>query len=128
MEDYEPKIPPHEAIILLGYVFLLDFVGLILLVLNFFGIPADDFGILDLLCFPVTQVYFRMREVSRLGWDITTGLLELIPFVGNLPLRTIGVAMVIWIDRHPKGMVAKATESKIMTAATKIARPGSGSK
>lgn len=117
MEDEGPKISGVEAILLVCYVGLLDAIGLILVL---FGL--DDFFILDLLSFPVTQLYFRMKGVSRAGLDLTTGLAELIPYVGSLPLRTIGVLIIIYSDRRPDSWIAKATSkaSEVTSVAKKI--------
>lgn len=91
-----PKISIAEAILLLMYVGTLDVVGFLLI---FVGL--DDFFILDLLTFPATQLYFRIKGV-RAGYDLATNVLELVPYVGFLPFRTVGVAIVIWQDRHQK--------------------------
>ena len=90
------KISIAEAILLLGYIGMTDLVGFLLI---FIGL--DDFFLLDLLTFPVTQFYFRIKGV-RAGFDLAMNAAELIPYVGFLPLRTLGVAYVIWKDRHQK--------------------------
>ena len=35
-------------------------------------------------------------------------IVELIPWVGALPLLTIGWILTVWADRHPTGTLAKA--------------------
>src|SRR3989344_7351510 len=106
----EPKIPLPIAFLLVCYIALTDIIGIILV---FFAL--DDFWIIDLLTFPVTQLYFRMKGIGA-EYDLTMNLLELIPYVGALPLRTVGVCMVIYADRHPESQVTK----KLQAIAQKI--------
>ncbi len=90
----KPKISTVEALLLLMYIGATDLVGFLLI---FVGL--DDFFLLDLLTFPVTQIYFKMKGVKA-NYAFVTNILELVPYLGALPLRTIGVAAVIWMDRH----------------------------
>ena len=101
----EPKISLPIAFLLVCYIALTDIIGLIIV---FFGL--DDFWILDLLTFPITQLYFRMKGIGA-EYDLSMNLLELIPYVGALPLRTIGVCMVIYADRHPESQIAQKIQS-----------------
>jgi hypothetical protein len=109
-----PKISIAEAILLLMYIGATDLVGFLLI---FIGL--DDFFILDLLTFPVTQIYFRIKGV-RAGYDLVMNALELIPYLGVLPLRTIGVAIVIWKDRHPEQAEIVEETIKFVPASSQI--------
>jgi hypothetical protein len=102
--EHNPKISFIESIFLIMYVGITDIIGIILVL---FGL--DDFFILDVLTFPVTQLYFRMKGVRGM-YDLIGNLLELIPYIGALPLRTIGVIMVIWRDHHPKSKITKINQ------------------
>lgn len=113
----EPKISIVEAFLLISYIGLTDAVGLILVL---FGL--DDFFILDIMTFPVTQLYFRMKGISKAGYDVAANLAELVPYIGALPIRTFGVLTVIWIDRHPEGAIAQTVEK----TAEKIPVKGGG--
>lgn len=113
-----PKISDIEAFVLLSYIGLTDLVGMVLVLF-----ALDDFFILDILTFPVTQIYFRMKKISKVEYDLAANLAELVPYLGALPLRTIGVAMVIWTDRHPKSAVAKLADKTNKIAGSKIKRP-----
>lgn len=108
--DNQPKISTLEAFLLLSGTGLMDAIGIVLVI---FGL--DDFFILDILG-SATQFYFRMKGINKAGYDLAASALEVIPYVGALPLKTIGVLAVIWADRHPEGTVAKITEK----AAAKI--------
>jgi len=96
MEEQNKKISLPETIILMLYIGLCDIFGLILVL---FGL--DDFFILDILTFPVTQFYFRIKRV-RSTYDVIAGICELIPYLGALPIKSIGVAITIYAANHPK--------------------------
>ena len=92
----EKKISLPEIILLNLYVIPLDLIGLVLV---FFGL--DDFWIIDLLTFPVTQFYFRIKGVAA-NADLAASILELIPYVGALPIKSIGVALTIYLANRQK--------------------------
>lgn len=114
-----PKISYVETFLLLVYIGATDIIGILLV---FFGL--DDFFILDILTFPVTQIYFRLKKVNKAGYDLVCNLLELIPYLGALPIRTLGVALVIWADHHPEGTVAKIEEKGSLATSKKIKTAG----
>jgi len=95
MESHEPKISIVEIFLGLAVVGIADLVELLLLA---FGL--DDFWISDLVAFPITQLYLRLKGV-RGNYSLIANCIELIPYVGALPLRTIGFLATIYIDRHP---------------------------
>lgn len=72
------------------YLLLLDVIDILLLFLG-----LDDFWILDLLSFPVTQFYLRWKS-ARSTYNLVGNLLELIPYVGKLPWRTVGFLLTVW--------------------------------
>ncbi len=106
MDEEQKKIELPETILLLLYIIPLDVIGLILV---FAGL--DDFFMLDLLTFPVTQFYFRMKGI-RCTYDLVASILEVIPYVGSLPIKTAGVAITIWMANHPKAVapISKAAQ------------------
>lgn len=89
MADTNEKIPFHEALLILLYIGFTDLIGIILVV---FGV--DDFLIIDFLTFPVTQFYFRLKGV-RASYDLWMNVAEVVPYIGALPLRTIGAFLTI---------------------------------
>ncbi len=94
---HEPKISTPVGFLLLSYTLILDTIGIILIFL-----ALDDFLILDILGTP-TNLYFLFKGMKATRSTITT-LLELIPYIGVLPLKTIGVAMTLYADRHPEAV------------------------
>ncbi len=116
--QHEPKISLPEALLVLEFVLIIDVVGLLLALV---GVGEVVNTILDIATFPVTQIYFRMKGV-RAGYDLAAGLLELIPVVNALPLRTIGVLVTIAIDWYfPQVAVAAGTVAKIKNPVTSTA-------
>ncbi|MEK7611944.1 MAG: hypothetical protein AAB407_01215 [Patescibacteria group bacterium] len=96
--EHEPKISFLEAFFLIAYIAITDIIGILLVLVG-----LDDFFIIDALTFPVTQLYFRMKGV-RGTWSLWMNIAELIPYIGALPLRTIGVIAVVYLDHHPEKM------------------------
>lgn len=88
----EPSISLVAAILIVAYVVIADLIGVFLV---FFGL--DDFMLLDILVMPVTQFYFRLKGVKA-NYDLVTQAAEFAPYVGALPLKTVGVLVVIWLD------------------------------
>ncbi|MCL5004876.1 MAG: hypothetical protein M1170_02965 [Patescibacteria group bacterium] len=87
----DKKISLPEIIMLNLYVVPLDSLGLLLV---FVGL--DDFGIIDLLTAPVTQFYFRMKG-AKASADLIASAVEFIPYVGALPIKTIGMNITIYL-------------------------------
>ncbi len=59
-----------------------------------------------IITFFIFQLYFRSKGLPTAA-NIIAQLAELIPIVSILPLVTVGVLIVIWIDRHPSSTLAK---------------------
>ena len=75
------------AILLASFVALTDAIGVLL---GLFGL--DDFLILDIITWPVSVIYFTFNKGG--GWyNLAANMLELIPYVGALPIRTAGFLM-----------------------------------
>ncbi len=114
MDRPEPKISFPE-VILIGFIFIcFDLIEILLLL---FGL--DDFWIMDAISSPMF-LYLSMKGV-RLKTQLLFWIAELVPWLGALPLLTLGWGLTEWADRHPKSVVAKASQ----TAAT-VTGKGSG--
>jgi hypothetical protein len=92
----DKKISLPEIILLNLYIIPFDLIGLVLV---FFGL--DDFGIIDLLTAPVTQFYFRMKG-AKASADLIASAVEFIPYVGALPIKSIGMNITIYLTNHPE--------------------------
>ncbi|OGZ52581.1 MAG: hypothetical protein A3B25_03940 [Candidatus Ryanbacteria bacterium RIFCSPLOWO2_01_FULL_48_26] len=100
-QQQDPKISIVE-VILIGLVFaLFDLIEIVLLLF-----ALDDFWIIDIIT-SVIFFYLLIKRVPPMR-QFTCWLIELIPWVGALPLLTIGWGLTVWADRHPAGVVAKA--------------------
>jgi len=113
MDKPEPKISIIEAGVLLIVVILAD---LIELILGLFLLP--DFWIPDIIAFPVTQIYLRMKGV-RGEYALMGNLAELIPYVSALPMRTITIIMTIAVDRSPRLKEKLEMATKVVKPVTK---------
>ncbi len=114
-DSEEKKFTITESILIMSYIGITDIIGIILVCF-----ALDDFGIIDLLAFPVTQLYFRAKKAKATA-DLIGGILELVPYVGALPIRSIAVGMTIYAENHPK-QVAKATAAvgKVANVASNV--------
>ncbi len=92
------------------YIIPLDLVGLLLV---FIGL--DDFGIIDILTFPVTQFYFRMKG-ARASADLVASAVELIPYIGALPIKSIGMNITIYLTNNPPKVLEKLPATKLAGA------------
>jgi hypothetical protein len=109
--DNRPKISDIEAILLLIFVGFADFLEA---ALGLFLLP--DLWIPDIITFPITQIYFRMKGV-RGTYALAGNLLELIPYVSALPMRTGLILATIIIDRSPK------IKAKLEKVGPKVIKP-----
>ncbi len=98
----EPKISGVEATLLIIVAIVADLVGLIPIV-NIIG---------TLISLAITQAYFRIKGVKATA-NLVAQAIDLIPVLSILPATTVGVAIVLWLDRHPKGLVNKVTDLAI---------------
>lgn len=103
----EKKISLPEIILLNLYIIPLDLISLVLV---FFGL--DDFWIIDILTFPITQFYFRMKG-AKAGADLAGSIAELIPYVGALPIKSISMNITIYLTNHPPKIMEKLPISKM---------------
>jgi hypothetical protein len=118
-QKHEPKISLPEALIAGPLLFGIP--DLIELLLGFFGI--DTLGITDAIAFPGSQIYLRMKGVKS-TYALMGNILELIPYVGVLPLRTIGYIAVVWLDHHPKAEAAIGAAAGKATSGEKLPAGG----
>ncbi len=115
MENAKPKITQVESFIILAILAGLDIVDVALLIVG-----LDDFFLLDIVAFPITQLYFRMKGV-RANYMLFANVAEVIPYVGKLPLRTIGALVTIRQANNPEGLLAEVVGVAEKGAARKLA-------
>jgi hypothetical protein len=93
-----------ERIAVGSFVIFTDIVGVILF---FFGL--DDFFILDIIALPITVFYFIMKGV-RGEYNLVANLLEIVPYLGAAPIRSIGFLVQIMKMRRKAGLPTKAAQ------------------
>jgi hypothetical protein len=93
----ETKISLAEGLIAgFWFFFLPDLIELILIIF-----ALDDFWISDIYAFSSSQMYLALKGIKP-TYALVTNLLECIPWIGALPLRTIGFIITFWIENHPE--------------------------
>jgi hypothetical protein len=107
----EAKISLPEVII--GSIITLIFDVVEFLLVTFFFL--DDFFILDILYSPM-QLYLMIKGVKNTYSLIGNGI-ELLPYAGWLPSRSISWIMTIWVDHHPKAQKVANVAIKIKSMA-----------
>jgi hypothetical protein len=114
-EEQEPKFSLVEIILLLMIAVPVD----ILEPIVDFASPVPVLGqillivmwFIDLITFAIIQFWLIMKGERGL-WALSANLLEMIPYVNALPLRTFGVILTIYLANHPKiAQVARAPTS-----------------
>lgn len=93
--EHEPKISLAEIVFILPYVIAIDCLELLLAIFL-----LDDFWLGDVLALPVTgYLWFKGVPLQRY---LVSWIAEFFPYVGALPLLTIGFVLTVYLDHHPK--------------------------
>ncbi len=113
-----PKNPaPLEASIVVAIL------GILPDAIDFFSIGGLSF-LSSILSWPVTELYFfhkNLKVPNVKSWMRWLNIGDAVPFLGALPLKTIGLIMAIYIAWHPKSKLAKAV--KVADTVTNIKKP-----
>lgn len=96
-EKPEPKISLPEILVVGPLFFIVP--DLIEIFLIFIGL--DDFWIIDIYSLLTSQIYLYLKGVKPI-YALIANCLELIPYAGWLPMRTLGFIITVFVDRHPK--------------------------
>ncbi len=112
--EYEPKISGVEAIIAILVCATFD-------VLDFFATFLDAFFgagefIKEFTNLAISSILFLYAMMKGTG-DLVTlagAALEAVPLLNTLPIRTVTMIIVIWLDRHPKEAEAAETVTRIV--------------
>ncbi len=98
----EPKISPVEAFLMIGLAAVFD-------ILDFFATFLDVFfGAGELVKFFInvvaSAVLWLWAMIKGVGPERTLAgaLLEFVPAVNALPIRTAMMVATVWLDRHPE--------------------------
>lgn len=116
-EKPKPKMSLIVGALLMFVFIVLDVIDIIIKLAG-----TDDWGIVDAVSYvfliPYFLYYRYIKNADFSGHMTLMSLIEIIPYVGTLPLRSVGLGITLWIDRHPKGALAKGAHltNKIMPA------------
>jgi len=102
-EQSQSKFSLPEVIVVTTFLIVGDLVDVLLLLVG-----LDDFMLVDLL-FGFPLMIYLWWKGARGTYVYITFFLELIPYVGKLPLRTIGFLLAVQADRHPVAARAVTT-------------------
>lgn len=99
-------------------------------VIDFFSIGALSF-LSSTLSWPITEYYFSQKNLKVPNirkWIRGTNLGDVIPFLGALPLKTIGLLVAIHIAWHPESKIAKGAQALEAATSAKeaIKKPPTG--
>ena len=92
------KIPLADGFFIGLYALAIDVLGIL-----FILIGGEDFGLVDLLGIG-TNFYFYLKNIPKgiRKFSTSTSLAELLPLAGVLPMKFIGVLLVLYYDKNPK--------------------------
>ena len=92
-------------------------------VIDFFSIGALSF-VSSILSWPLTELYFYHKNLkipNIRNWIRWSNLGDVIPFLGVLPLKTLGLVMAIYIVWHPESKFAKGAQALDVVSGAKKA-------
>jgi hypothetical protein len=113
----QPKIDYVEALYAGFFLFVLpDIIEFFMLFL-----VGDSWFLTDIFFFPAEQLYLYLKDV-RGNYVLVGNILELIPFVGDLQIRTTTFIITVWVEHHPKIKQAAEVAYAIDTA-SKMPQP-----
>ncbi len=102
MEEDEPKISGIEAMLMLGVCLFFDGMDIVATFLNILFGGGEIIKIfINAIAFPILFLWVKLKGVGTLSM-VAGNIMEFIPLVNTLPIRTITMAIVIWLDRHPQ--------------------------
>lgn len=97
--ENQPKISTVEAFLLIVVAIIADVLS-VAPVLNWIAWLGMS-GVIIFLKYG--------KEIMPMG-NLVAFIAEFIPFISILPLYTAGIALTIWIDRHPTGVIAQTAQ------------------
>lgn len=106
----EPKINGIEGFLMIGLAAVFDCVDLIAFFLNgFFGVGIIISIFNNVIASVMLSLWAMMKGVGP-ERTIAAALIEFIPIINALPVRTILMIVTVWLDWHPKqaAIAAKA--------------------
>jgi len=118
-----PKNPSSTEAFLIVLV-----LGVLPDVIDFFSAGAASFAS-SIISWPITEYYFAQKNLKVPNirkWIRATNLGDVIPFIGALPLKTIGLLAAIYVAWHPESKISKSVQAlEAATSAKEAAKKAS---
>ncbi len=114
-EEKQYKISGMEATILVLVCLFFDFLDLLATFADIIaGIGEALKLMINFIISPILWFWTTMKGVKS-EWVLYGGLLETIPIFGNtLPVRTVTMLILIYMDWHPKTAAIVKTTTKVI--------------
>lgn len=101
-EEREKKIGLIEGFFMFAIVIIADIIDI---VLKF--VLLSDFGVIDIPVTFIIQLWLTMKG-ARWAWALAGNLVEFIPYIDTLPIRTATLIVAVYLTNHPgEGRAAK---------------------
>ena len=113
----EKKIDFVQAFLMLFIAAIADLINIVLI---FFAL--DDFGLIELVTVPLFGLWFYFNG-GDWNYALRASLIELVPYLGVLPLYTIFIERAIHRTNHPKekGSAAASKKKSLVMKGLKVA-------
>lgn len=112
-----PKITTAEIIFVGGFFAIIDLIDIFGLI---FALPLST--LTSILAWPASQLYAYLRGL-RQDMLLVSNILEFIPYVGSLPMRTVAYGIVAYAANHPKLRETLAVAEKAAGKAPPVRPP-----
>ncbi len=118
-QNPEPKINGVEAVFMILLCLFFDALDALATLFDAF-VGAGEFIklFINAIASPILYFWITIKGVSPM-WTFAGAGLELIPIANTLPIRTLTMAITIYIDRHPQQTEKIQTVARIVRAVKK---------
>ncbi len=120
-QEHQSKFPLPEALLVGSFIALVDTIDILGLL---FAFPTSD--VTSIVAFPATQIYMYLKGVKG-NYLLIGNLIKLIPWIGDLPIRTATFIIVVYTENHPK-LQAVVSVAAVATGAGGVGGAAGGAK
>lgn len=92
-------------------------------VIDFFSIGGLSF-LSSALSWPITEIYFAQKNLKVPNvkkWFRWLNIGDAVPFLGVIPLKTVGLIIAVWMAWHPESKITKGVQALDAAASAKAA-------
>ena len=113
-EPLTPKIHGVEAAFMVFVCLFFDGVDAVATLLDIYFGAGEFIKIINNAVASVILYFWVTMKDMRPMWMLIGGAVEFIPFANTLPLRTVAMAITIYIDRHPEQTEKVAAGARVI--------------